>query len=150
MTDELEDGFAWETWVYQGKRFGSDDKMRHVWAELNDGEVGEDHHYGYTRGERYVVGGIYEIPVNPERTVKLKMAKFKEKLDDPIIHTWAAEDSAAQVAKGQKAALDAAMKESKDDISSMSLREARRFIHSGKAHSNARLAVVLKELGIAY
>lgn len=147
MSEELEEGFEWVRWVYAGRRWNGQ-HLVDEWIPLEGNDLATDsHRYKHSRGENYVIGGIYRIPVNDKFSGKFHMSEYEDKFDDSdMCMRWAAEDSGASIKRGAVAAEKAAKKESAN-ISEMTLADARRFILAGGVHRSARLAVILKELG---
>ena len=146
MTD---DEFVDEEWVHIGQRWhGRAKKLYNAWLPLHDLN-GEDIWYEAKRGSSYIVGGIYAIEVKrvDDRTTA-RFGDFKCKINDGDFKVeWAAEDRAARTEQRRSAAEKSAKKESQD-ISQMTLEQAKEFIWQAPATRQSRMAVILKELGL--
>lgn len=145
MTD---DGFIDEEWVYIGQRWNPrDKKLYNAWIPLTDLN-GDDIWYPVKRGDGYIVGAIYEVAVKREDGHQYaRFGKFSHRINDGDNKVeWAAEDRAARTEQRTEAARKSAKKEAQD-ISQMTLAQAKDFIWQAPATRQSRMAVILKELG---
>ena len=136
--------------TYAGRRVSGMGKVAGWWAAPWAGEALSS--WPKLKVGGLVVGGVYEGQGSPERASlvlsSLRFVGMDEEADPDHVVRWRAADRAAQVEVDAKAAERKARDENTLDRG-MTLQQAREWIAGGVGRNRvARLAVVLRELGV--